>query len=185
MSAGLFAGSSVAIVTPMRADGSIDFAAWDRLLDYHQTHDTDAIIVGGTTGESATITDDELRELMSAAQRVVRGRVRILAGAGVSSTAVTVGRTRWLSELGVDGLLVVTPAYVKPTQEGLFRHYVAVAEASTVPVMLYNVPGRTGVDMQPSTSTDNRASFNESASEQLGIRNNRLPSTATIQQPFK
>jgi 4-hydroxy-tetrahydrodipicolinate synthase len=121
------------------------------LLDYHQTHDTDAIIVGGTTGESATITDDELRELVSAAQRVVRGRVRILAGAGVSSTAVTVGRTRWLSELGVDGLLVVTPAYVKPTQEGLFRHYVAVAEASTVPVMLYNVPGRTGVDMQPET----------------------------------
>jgi 4-hydroxy-tetrahydrodipicolinate synthase len=151
MSAGLFAGSSVAIVTPMRADGSIDFAAWDRLLDYHQTHDTDAIIVGGTTGESATITDDELRELVTAAQRVVRGRVRILAGAGVSSTAVTVGRTRWLSELGVDGLLVVTPAYVKPTQEGLFRHYVAVAEASTVPVMLYNVPGRTGVDMQPDT----------------------------------
>ena len=96
MSAGLFAGSSVAIVTPMRADGSIDFAAWDRLLDYHQSHETDAIIVGGTTGESATITDDELRELVSAAQRVVRGRVRILAGAGVSSTAVTVGRTRWI-----------------------------------------------------------------------------------------
>ena len=151
MSAGLFAGSSVAIVTPMRADGSIDFAAWDRLLDYHQSHETDAIIVGGTTGESATITDDELRELVLAAQRFVRGRVRILAGAGVSSTAVTVARTRWLSELGVDGLLVVTPAYVKPTQEGLFRHYVAVAEASSVPVMLYNVPGRTGVDMQPET----------------------------------
>ncbi len=151
MSAGLFAGSSVAIVTPMRADGSIDFAAWERLLDYHQTHDTDAIIVGGTTGESATITDNELRELVLAAQRFVRGRVRILAGAGVSSTAITVERARWLSELSVDGLLVVTPAYVKPTQEGLYRHYLAVAEASTVPVMLYNVPGRTGVDMQPET----------------------------------
>ena len=151
MSAGLFAGSSVAIVTPMRADGSIDFAAWERLLDYHQTHETDAIIVGGTTGESATITDNELRELVLAAQRFVRGRVRILAGAGVSSTAITVERARWLSELSVDGLLVVTPAYVKPTQEGLYRHYLAVAEASTVPVMLYNVPGRTGVDMQPET----------------------------------
>jgi len=151
MSAGLFAGSSVAIVTPMRADGSIDFAAWERLLDYHQTHETDAIIVGGTTGESATITDNELRELVLAAQRFVRGRVRILAGAGVSSTAITVERARWLSELSVDGLLVVTPAYVKPTQEGLYRHYLAVAEASTVPVMLYNVPGRTGVDMQPDT----------------------------------
>lgn len=151
MSAGLFAGSSVAIVTPMHADGSIDFVAWDRLLDYHLSHDTDAVIVGGTTGESATITDDELRELVSAAQRFARGRVRILAGAGVSSTKATVERVRWLSALGVDGLLVVTPAYVKPTQEGLFRHYVAVAEASTVPVMLYNVPGRTGVDMQPET----------------------------------
>jgi 4-hydroxy-tetrahydrodipicolinate synthase len=151
MSAGLFAGSSVAIVTPMRADGSIDFAAWERLLDYHQAHETDAIIVGGTTGESATITDNELRELVLAAQRFVRGRVRILAGAGVSSTALTVERARWLSELSVDGLLVVTPAYVKPTQEGLYRHYLAVAEASTVPVMLYNVPGRTGVDMQPET----------------------------------
>ncbi len=151
MSAGLFAGSSVAIVTPMRADGSIDFAAWERLLDYHQAHETDAIIVGGTTGESATITDNELRELVLAAQRFVRGRVRILAGAGVSSTAITVERARWLSELSVDGLLVVTPAYVKPTQEGLYRHYLAVAEASTVPVMLYNVPGRTGVDMQPET----------------------------------
>ena len=84
MSAGLFAGSSVAIVTPMRADGSIDFAAWDRLLDYHQSHETDAIIVGGTTGESATITDDELRELVLAAQRFVRGRVRILAGSTFS-----------------------------------------------------------------------------------------------------
>ncbi|MGA0734964.1 MAG: 4-hydroxy-tetrahydrodipicolinate synthase, partial [Steroidobacteraceae bacterium] len=151
MSAGLFAGSSVAIVTPMRADGSIDFAAWDRLLDYHVRHETDAIIVGGTTGESATITDAELRELVVAAQSFVRGRARILAGAGLSSTAATIERVRSLSDLGVDGLLVVTPAYVKPTQEGLFRHYVAVAEASAVPVMLYNVPGRTGVDMQPAT----------------------------------
>ncbi|MFZ9872418.1 MAG: 4-hydroxy-tetrahydrodipicolinate synthase [Steroidobacteraceae bacterium] len=151
MSAGLFAGSSVAIVTPMRADGSIDFAAWDRLLDYHVRHETDAIIVGGTTGESATITDVELRELVVAAQSFVRGRARILAGAGLSSTAATIERVRSLSDLGVDGLLVVTPAYVKPTQEGLFRHYVAVAEASAVPVMLYNVPGRTGVDMQPAT----------------------------------
>ncbi|MGA1423924.1 MAG: 4-hydroxy-tetrahydrodipicolinate synthase [Steroidobacteraceae bacterium] len=151
MSAGLFAGSSVAIVTPMRADGSIDFAAWDRLLDYHVRHETDAIIVGGTTGESATITDVELRQLVVAAQSFVRGRARVLAGAGLSSTAATIERVRSLSDLGVDGLLVVTPAYVKPTQEGLFRHYVAVAEASAVPVMLYNVPGRTGVDMQPAT----------------------------------
>jgi len=151
MSAGLFAGSSVAIVTPMHADGAVDFAAWERLLDYHLRNQTDAIIVGGTTGESATLTDDELRELVVSAQKFARGRVRILAGAGVSSTAVTVERSRWLSDLGVDGLLVVTPAYVKPTQEGLFRHYSAVAEASSVPVMLYNVPGRTGVDMQPET----------------------------------
>jgi 4-hydroxy-tetrahydrodipicolinate synthase len=145
----MFTGSWVAIVTPMRDDGSIDLAAWDRLLDWHAAEGTVGIVVGGTTGESATLTDDELQTLVRAAVARVGGRVRIIAGAGVPSTAVTVERARMLSALGVDGLLVVTPAYVKPTQEGLFRHYAAVAAASRVPVVLYNVPGRTGVDMLP------------------------------------
>ncbi|MFM7627356.1 MAG: 4-hydroxy-tetrahydrodipicolinate synthase [Gammaproteobacteria bacterium] len=147
----MFTGSWVAIVTPMRDDGSIDLTAWDRLLDWHAAEGTSGIVVGGTTGESATLTDDELHTLVRAAVARVGGRLRIIAGAGTPSTAVTVERARLLSALGVDGLLVVTPAYVKPTQEGLFRHYSAVAAASRVPVVLYNVPGRTGVDMLPAT----------------------------------
>ncbi len=147
----MFAGSLVAIVTPMASDGSIDLAAWDRLLDFHLAHGTSGIVVGGTTGESATLTDVELRELVVRALKRVQGRVPVIAGAGTSSTATSVERARWLGELGADGLLVVTPPYNKPTQEGLFRHFSAVAAASAVPVLLYNVPGRTAVDMLPPT----------------------------------
>lgn len=135
----------------MHPDGAIDFEAWQRLLEFHLSGGTSAVVVGGTTGESATITDAELKQLVIAARDFARGRMAIIAGAGVSSTAMTVERVRWLSELKVDGLLVVTPAYVKPTQEGLFQHYSAVAAATQVPVVLYNVPGRTGVDMLPTT----------------------------------
>jgi 4-hydroxy-tetrahydrodipicolinate synthase len=147
----MFSGSSVAVVTPMHPDGAIDFEAWQRLLEFHLSGGTSAIVVGGTTGESATITDAELKQLVIAARDFARGRVAIIAGAGVSSTAMTVERVRWLGELDIDGLLVVTPAYVKPTQEGLYQHYSAVAAAAKVPVVLYNVPGRTGVDMLPAT----------------------------------
>lgn len=147
----MFAGSSVALVTPMRPDGALDHEAWSRLLDFHLQGGTASVVVGGTTGESATITESELKTLVESAVRFARGRMGVIAGAGVISTAETVARTRWLGELGVDGLLVVTPAYVKPTQEGLFRHYSAVAAASRVPIVLYNVPGRTAVDLAPST----------------------------------
>ncbi|MEY2721218.1 MAG: hypothetical protein RL597_663 [Pseudomonadota bacterium] len=147
----MFSGSSVAVVTPMHPDGAIDFEAWHRLLEFHLSGGTSAVVVGGTTGESATITDGELKDLVVKARDFARGRMAIIAGAGVSSTALTVERARWLSDLKIDGLLVVTPAYVKPTQEGLFQHYAAVAAASSVPVVLYNVPGRTGVDLLPAT----------------------------------
>lgn len=147
----MFVGSSVALVTPMRPDGAVDHAAWLRLLDFQLQGGTTAVIVGGTTGESATITDTELRQLVESAVDFAKGRMGVIAGAGTSSTAQTLERVRWLGELGVDGLLIVTPAYVKPTQEGLFRHYEAAAGVSRVPVVLYNVPGRTAVDMLPST----------------------------------
>jgi 4-hydroxy-tetrahydrodipicolinate synthase len=147
----MFSGSYVAIVTPMRADGALDFDAWSRLLEFHVAAGTRGIVVGGTTGESPTLTDAELRELVVRAREQLRGRVQLLAGAGTSSTAGTVERTGWLGALGVDALLVVTPAYNKPTQEGLYLHYKAVAAASAVPVVLYNVPGRTAVDMLPQT----------------------------------
>jgi len=147
----MFSGSLVAIVTPMRPDGAIDFDAWARLLDFHLANGTAGIVVGGTTGESATITDAELRELVGRACEQVRRRVPVIVGAGTNSTATTVERVRWLSELPIDGLLLVTPSYVRPTQEGLYRHFAAAAAATRVPIVLYNVPTRTAVDMQPAT----------------------------------
>lgn len=147
----MFAGSLVAIVTPMRADGAIDFEAWARLLELHAANGTDGIVVGGTTGESATLRDAELRELLLRACEQLHGRLTVIAGAGTSGTASTVERVTWLSELPIDGLLVVTPAYNRPSQEGLYRHFAAAAAAARKPLLLYNVPARTAVDMQPAT----------------------------------
>src|SRR5689334_7539709 len=147
----MFAGNLVAIVTPMRRDGAVDFDAWTRLIDFHLQNGTHGIVIGGSTGESPTITEAELRELTERACAQVAKRIQVIVGSGTSNTAATVVRTRWLSELPVDGLLVVTPAYNKPPQEGLFRHFMAVAEASRVPVVLYNIPGRTAVDLLPAT----------------------------------
>jgi 4-hydroxy-tetrahydrodipicolinate synthase len=145
----MFSGSLVAIVTPMGADGAVDFAAWERLIDFHLANGTDGIVVGGSTGESVTLQDAELRELTVRACAQVRGRAAVLVGAGTSNTASTVARVASLSELPVDALLMVTPAYNRPTQEGLFRHFSAAAAATGKPLVLYNVPGRTAVDMQP------------------------------------
>jgi 4-hydroxy-tetrahydrodipicolinate synthase len=147
----MFHGSLVAIVTPMRDGGDVDFEAWTRLLDFHLENGTDGIVVGGSTGESATLTEPELRELTERACAQVKKRIPIIVGTGSSSTASTVARTRWVSELPIDGVLVVTPAYNRPPQEGLYRHFAAVAEASRVPVILYNVPSRTACDLLPAT----------------------------------
>jgi len=147
----MFAGSMVAIVTPMHVDGSIDWQAWERLLAMHLEAGTSGVVVGGTTGESATISDAELLTLVERARPRLAGRAALLAGGGSSSTTVAVERARRLSAAGVDGLLMVTPAYNKPTQEGLYRHFEAIAAAASVPVLLYNVPSRTAVDLLPAT----------------------------------
>jgi 4-hydroxy-tetrahydrodipicolinate synthase len=147
----MFSGSLVAIITPMQADGAVDFEAWTRLLDFHLANGTSGVVVGGTTGESATLSEAELRELTVRACAQLRGRMPVLAGAGTSSTAATVERVRWLSELPIDGLLIVTPAYNRPTQEGLYLHFAAAAAAARRPMLLYNVPARTAVDMTPAT----------------------------------
>jgi 4-hydroxy-tetrahydrodipicolinate synthase len=147
----MFSGSLVPIVTPMRPDGSLDFAAWSQLLDFHLANGTSAIVVGGTSGESATLTDAEIFELTGRACEQLGGRLPVIAGAGSSSTAATVARVQRLSQLPIAALLVVTPAYNRPTQEGLYRHYAAVAQAARVPVIAYNVPSRTAVDMLPAT----------------------------------
>jgi 4-hydroxy-tetrahydrodipicolinate synthase len=147
----MFSGSLVAIITPMRPDGAVDFGAWERLVDFHLASGTSGIVVGGTTGESATLSDSELWELTERACTQARKRVQIIAGVGTSSTATTVDRARQLSELPIDGLLVVTPAYNRPTQEGLYQHFAAVSRAARAPVIMYNVPARTAVDMLPVT----------------------------------
>ena len=147
----MFAGSLVALVTPMSAGGEVDFEAWARLLDFHVAHGTQGVVVGGTTGESATLRDAELRELVVRAGAQLRGRLTVIVGAGSSSTARTVERVAWLSELPLDALLVVTPAYNRPSPEGLYLHFAAAAAAARKPLLLYNVPARTAVDMQPPT----------------------------------
>lgn len=147
----MFAGSLVAIVTPMRADGAVDYEAWARLLELHVANGTQGVVVGGTTGESATLADAELGELTTRACAQLRGRAVVIAGAGSSSTAATVARIAWLSQLPIDGLLVVTPAYNRPSQEGLYQHFAAAAAAARKPLLLYNVPARTAVDLKPAT----------------------------------
>jgi len=147
----MFAGSLVALVTPMQPDGSIDFNAWSRLLEFHVANGTTGIVVAGSTGESATVTDAELRDLLVQARRTLGRRALLIANAGTNSTATTVERARWISELEVDALLIATPSYVKPTQQGLYLHFEAISAASRIPVLLYNVPGRTGVDLLPAT----------------------------------
>jgi 4-hydroxy-tetrahydrodipicolinate synthase len=147
----MFLGSLVAIVTPMRTDGAVDFAAWERLLDFHLANGTSGIVVGGSTGESATLRESELRELTQRACDYVNGRTPIIVGAGTSSSATTVERVRGLSELPIQGLLIATPAYNRPTQEGLYRHFAAAVESTRLPVILYNIPARTAVDLLPAT----------------------------------
>jgi 4-hydroxy-tetrahydrodipicolinate synthase len=147
----MFNGSIVALVTPFTDAGSVDQAALARLVDFHLERGTDALVVAGTTGESATLGRDELEALLTAVVQRVDGRVPVLAGTGSVSTAVCRQHTRLAGGLGVDGVLVVTPYYVRPTQAGLEAHFLAVADDSPVPVMLYNVPTRTAVDMLPTT----------------------------------
>ncbi|MGA8095031.1 MAG: 4-hydroxy-tetrahydrodipicolinate synthase [Steroidobacteraceae bacterium] len=147
----MLSGSLVAIVTPMRSDGAIDHNAWERLIDWHIESGTAGIVVGGTTGESVTLTDSELWELTERACERARRRIAVVVGVGSSSTAASVERAGRFSRLPVEGILAATPAYNRPTQEGLYRHFAAIAEASSKPLVLYNVPSRTAVDMLPAT----------------------------------
>ena len=149
----MFAGSLVALVTPMQPSGGIDYDAWSRLLEFHLANGTSGVVVAGSTGESATVTDAELAKLLLQARRVIGRRAVLIANTGTSDTADSCRRAREFSgaQYDVDALLVAAPSYVRPTQEGLFRHFSAIAQDSRVPVLLYNVPGRTAVDILPAT----------------------------------
>lgn len=147
----MFQGSMVAIVTPMAADGRVDEAALDALLDWHLAEGTDAVVAVGTTGESATLEDEEHLAVVARCIRRLKGRIPVIAGTGSNNTAHAVQMSRRAQELGADAVLVVAPYYNKPMQEGLYRHFRAIAEAVTLPVLLYNVPGRTITDILPAT----------------------------------
>ncbi len=144
-------GSMVALVTPMTADGALDEAALRRLIDWHVAEGTDAIVAVGTTGESATLDEDEHCRVIRLAVEFAAGRVPVIAGTGANSTTEAITLTRCARAAGADACLLVTPYYNKPTQEGLYLHHKAVAEAVDVPQIVYNVPGRTGCDMLPET----------------------------------
>jgi len=144
-------GSITALVTPFDSTGALDFAAWQRLVEWQVSSGIDAIVVAGSTGETAALKADEYSALIRSAVNQVAGRIPVIAGTGQSNTAKTIAQTRLAKSSGADIALVVTPPYVRPTQAGLVEHYQAVADEGGLPVVLYNVPGRTGCDMQPET----------------------------------
>lgn len=144
-------GSLVALVTPMNSDGSVDWAALKQLVEWHVAEGTHGIVAVGTTGESATLDVDEHLEVVRVVIEVAAGRLAVIAGTGANSTREAIELTQAAANLGADAVLLVTPYYNKPTQEGLYQHYKAIAEAVQIPQILYNVPGRTGVDMLNAT----------------------------------
>ncbi|MGB5248623.1 MAG: 4-hydroxy-tetrahydrodipicolinate synthase [Gammaproteobacteria bacterium] len=148
----MFRGSIVALVSPMSADRGLDFAALERLLEFHIAAGTAGIVIAGTTGESPTIDPGELEELVAAAVTMADGRVPIIGGSGSNDTRRAEALTRRVARAGAKASLVVTPYYNKPSQAGLSAHYRAVAEAAELPLLLYNVPGRTACDLLPETA---------------------------------
>ncbi|MFM4718580.1 4-hydroxy-tetrahydrodipicolinate synthase [Aeromonas bivalvium] len=144
-------GSLVALVTPMLASGDVDWASLARLVEYHVAAGTSAIVAVGTTGESVTLSEQEHIAVVARTLELAAGRIAVVAGCGSNDTRHAIALSRRFAELGVDAGLSVTPYYNKPTQEGLYRHYCAIAEASGLPQILYNVPGRTCCDLKPET----------------------------------
>jgi 4-hydroxy-tetrahydrodipicolinate synthase len=146
-----FTGSMVALVTPFDTQGDIDWQALERLLDLHLQSGTHALVLGGTTGESATMTYEERHQILEFAINHIKGRIPVIAGTGSSSTRIALELSQQAKQAGADGLLIVTPPYNKPTQEGLIDYYTTIAHEIKMPVILYNVPGRTCCDLLPVT----------------------------------
>lgn len=147
----MFQGSLVALATPMAPSGEIDYTSLGRLVEWHVAAGTVALVVAGTTGESATLDPVEQVELVRTVVKLARGRIPVIAGSGAHATEQTIRLTRRMADLGVEACLVVTPYYNKPVQEGLYQHFRAVTEAVPIPLILYNVPSRTACDLLPET----------------------------------
>ena|SRR3990167_2649219 len=147
----MWKGSLVALVTPMKSDGMMDFVTLKKLLEWHALEQTDGIVLLGTTGESPTIREHERAQIIKLAVEVCRGQLPIIVGTGANCTYHAIEMTKQAYELGADAVLLVTPYYNKPTQEGLFQHFSAIAKAVPIPQILYNIPSRTACDMLPET----------------------------------
>jgi 4-hydroxy-tetrahydrodipicolinate synthase len=146
----LFRGSGVAIVTPFKNDG-VDYETLKELIEWHISHKTDAIIVCGTTGEASTMSEAERKETIKFTVDTVKGRLPVIAGTGSNNTRAAVEMSRWAESIGVDGLLIITPYFNKTTQRGCIEHFKAIASAVTKPIIIYNVPSRTGLNILPET----------------------------------
>ena len=147
----MFKGSLVALVTPFDGDNQIDYTSLKQLIDFHVDQGSNGLVIAGTTGESPTLSRSEHIELVARAVEFADGRLPIIAGTGSNSTSQTIDLSKAVSDIGIDAFLVVVPYYNKPVQEGLYRHFTAIADAVEQPVMLYNVPGRTVADLLPET----------------------------------
>jgi 4-hydroxy-tetrahydrodipicolinate synthase len=181
-------GSIVAIVTPMFEDGSLDKDSLRTLIDWHVAEGTDAIVIVGTTGESATVTPDEHVGLIELTVKHVAGRIPVIAGSGGNSTAEAIALTRHAKDVGADATLQVVPYYNRPTQEGMYRHFKAIAEAVDLPVVLYNVPGRTVADMANETvvrlaAVDGIVGIKD-ATGNIGRGTELLRMLGTVNKPF-
>jgi 4-hydroxy-tetrahydrodipicolinate synthase len=147
----MFSGSIVALVTPMQADGAVDYGALDRLVEFHVDNGTNGIVAVGTTGECCTLSVEEHIDVVRHVVRRAAKRIPVIAGSGANSTQEAVDLTQLAKEAGADACLLVTPYYNKPTQEGLYQHYRKVAQSVAIPMVLYNVPSRTACDLKPET----------------------------------
>ena len=150
----LFKGAGVALITPFHEDGSVNYEKLTEILEEQIAEGTDAIVAVGTTGEAATLTEDEHIEVVAHTVKVVNHRIPVIAGTGSNCTATAIDLSQRAEKAGADGLLLVTPYYNKATQKGLYTHYKAIADAVSIPCILYNVPGRTGMKIEPKTMAD-------------------------------
>jgi 4-hydroxy-tetrahydrodipicolinate synthase len=141
-----------AMVTPFKADGSVDYALTEKLAVHLCANGSDGLVIHGTTGESPTLTHEEEYELYRVVKKAVGGKCKIVAGTGSNSTETTIKSTCEAEKIGVDGIMVVVPYYNKPSQEGLYQHYKAVNDSTSLPIIIYNIPGRTGINMTPETT---------------------------------
>ena len=183
----MFRGTFTALVTPFR-NGDVDFAAFEKLVGTQIAAGITGLVAVGTTGESPTLTHEEKEKVIQRAMKIASGRCKVLAGTGTNSTHDAIEATKFAEKVGVDGALLVAPYYNKPSQEGLFRHFKAIADATSLPIMLYNIPGRCSVDIGPDTvvrlaeSCRNIASIKEASGsvERVGELRRRLPKEFTI-----